>query len=260
MTRSFFFIRLTRAREAFLFLLLLTIMSAGTSLAAILELSGPAGATVSLNGRPRGFFPLEHPLDLGPGTYVIECTLPGHKDYSSEVFLADESAWKRVHVRLTPYSRNTAAMSNFLLAGLGQHYLDKPAKGWFFNIAEAGGLVTALVAEAGRVNSKEDYLLLKDKYDAAFNTDDLENYRQLTEQAYADMQDYEKLRDTGLMVAGGAIVLSIIDAMIFFPSVEAGPGPGPSPLGQEGLGALGSSGAGTGDYFHTVHAGIKLAF
>lgn len=232
-------------------------LDGGSAVAAILELSGPPGAQVTVNGRARGFFPLEHPLDLGPGTYVVRCVLPGHKDYRSQIVLADEADWKRLHVRMTPYNRRTGVLSNILFAGLGQHYLDRSFKGWFFNIAEAGGLLTALAAESSRVNHRQDYLILKDKYDTAINADDLAYYRQETEQAYGDMEDMEKLRDTALLVAGGAVVLSMLDALIFFPSVEVGPGPGPAPLGSDdSFGAAQDAGLD----FTTVHAGFRLTF
>ena len=244
-------------RIVFLFLFLLLPAAASTASAAILELSGPAGAEVTVNGRHRGPFPLEHPLDLGPGRYLVRCTLAGFKNYETEIFLADEKDWKRLHVRMTPFSRNTAVFSNLLFAGLGQHYLEKSTKGWFFNILEAGGLITALIGETERVNNRKDYLLLKEKYDAAINPDDLAYFRRKTEETYAEMQDSEDLRDTGLLVAGGAIVLSMLDALVFFPAVEAGPGPAPVSDGGSPLGALES---GTGDYFTTVHAGIKLTF
>jgi hypothetical protein len=244
-------------RLTFVLLLALLCAVAGSATAAILELSGPAGASVTVNDRPRGFFPLEHPLDLGPGHHVVKCTMPGYKEYQSTIFLADESAWQRLHVRLTPYRRRTAVGSNILFAGLGQHYLDKPVKGWFFNLAEAGGLVTAMVAESSRVNYRKDYLLLKDKYDAAINPNDLARYKSQTEEAYTNMKDMEDLRDTGLLVAGGAIVLSMLDALILFPSVEAGPGPGPTADRDTELGGLEN---GARDHFTTVHAGIKLAF
>lgn len=246
-------------RTSLLLSLALLLLAAGSATAAILELSGPAGGVVSVNGRTRGFFPLEHPLDLGPGRYVVRCTLPGHKDYESVIVLDDESDWKRLHVRLTPYSRRTAAFSNVVLAGLGQHYLDKPVKGWLFNIAEGGGLLTALVAEANRVNYRNDFLLLKDRYDTAINPDDLAYFRTKSEQAYTDMQDMESLRNTGLLVAGGVVVLSVLDALLFFPSVEAGPGPGPIPGGQ--MGALDPAlTGGAAEYYSTVHAGVRLAF
>ena len=224
--------------------------------AAVLELTGPEGASVAITGRPRGFFPLDHALDLGPGKYLIECRLPGHKDYAWTILLASEEDWQRLHVRMTRYSKTTAVGRNLIFAGLGQHYLDKPAKGWFFNIAEAGGLLTALVAEAGRSNYRKDYLVLIDKYENAINGADIAHYRLKSQEAYQDMEDMEKLRDAGLLVAGGAIVLSMLDAWLLFPAVEMGPGPGLTPSSDEAADALSSA----SQHFTTVHAGFKLSF
>ena len=247
----------SKSRTIFLFLLLVFLWE-GAADAALLELSGPAGASVTINDKPRGFFPLEQALDLAPGNYIIECTMPGYKDYKSEIFLAEDTDWKRLHVRLTPYSKSTAVFSNILFAGLGQHYLDQSFRGYFYNAVEAGGLVTALVAESSRVNHKTDYLLLQDKYNSAINSDDVEYYRQQTEDAYSSMEDMEKLRNTSLYVAGGAIVVSMLDALFFFPSVDAGPGPGPVLRDDEDeMGFLGSS---PEEYFQTVHASFKLSF
>lgn len=244
-------------RTLLLVAMLIAALLATSAQAAVLELSGPAGASVTINGRPRGYFPLEYPLDLGPGKYQVDCKLPGHKDYSWTIFLASESDWQRLHVRMTPYSRRTAVGSNLLFAGLGQHYLDKPAKGWFFNIAEAGGLLTALVAEAGRSNYRKDYLVLIEKYESAINSDDIAHFRLKSQEAYQDMEDMEKLRDTGLLVAGSAIVLSMLDTLIFFPGVEVGPGPGIMPENDSDPGAATVSLA---DHYTTIHAGITLGF
>jgi hypothetical protein len=232
------------------------LLMASPAWSAVLELTGPEGASVTINGRPRGFFPLDYALDLGPGKYHVECQLPGHKDYSWTVYLASEEDWQRLHVRMTRYSRKTAVGSNILFAGLGQHYLDKPAKGWLFNIAEAGGLLTALVAEAGRSNYRKDYLVLIDKYESSINSEDIAHYKLKSEEAYQDMEDMEKLRNTGLLVAGGAIVLSVLDALILFPGVEVGPGPGVIPGDSRALEDMSI----TSQYFNTVHAGFSLDF
>ena len=238
--------------------LLLSLLWAAAAEAAILELTGPAGATVHVNGRPRGEFPLEHPLDLGPGDHLVECSLPGHKDYRWVVHLADESDWQRLQVRLTPLSRKTAVLSNIVLAGLGQHYMEDHTRGWIYNLAEAGGLLTALVGEAGRVNERKDYLVLKEKYDTALNPEDIAYFKDKSNQAYRNMQDKEDLRNMGLAVAGGAVLLSMLDSLILFPHFEAGPGSGivhPRDLDHAGLDHH------TGiENFTTVHAGVKLAF
>lgn len=245
------------SRTAFLLTLAVSILLGLSAQAAILELTGPAGASVVVNGRHRGFFPLEHSLDLGPGVYRVDCSLAGHKDYSWEIFLADESDWKRLHVRMTPYSKRTALGSNLLLAGLGQHYLDQPRKGWALNIVEAGGLITALYAESSRSNHRKDYLLLMDKYASAINSNDVAYFQAQAEKAYQDMLDKENLRDTGLLVAGTAVVLSMIDTLINFPGVKVGSGSGIAPAADP---ETQTSLVFPRDELTTVHAGIKLNF
>ncbi len=238
-------------------LALLCCALAGAAQAAILELTGPQGATVMVNGRLRGQFPLDHPLDLGPGDHTVQCTLAGHKDYRTTVHLADESDWQRLHVRMTPLSKKTAVLSNIVLAGLGQHYSENHTRGWIYNLAEAGGLLTAVVGEAGRVNERKDYLLLKARYDTAINPEDIAYYKEKSSQAYQNMTDKEDMRNMGLMVAGGAVLLSMIDAWITFPGFEAGPGTGVVHPGQ--YEQAGTSKTGTFD-LSTVHAGVKLSF
>ena len=69
------------------------------------------------------------------------------------------------------------------------------------------------------------------------------------------MKDQEEMRDMGLMVAAGAIVVSILDAIIFFPSVEAGAGPVPLDLGAFEAGPWSDPNPLT-----TVHASVRLEF
>ena len=130
------------------------------------------------------------------------------------------------HVRLTPYSRKTALTSNLLAAGLGQFYLGQKTRGWIYLLTEAGGLVTALSAEMQRSDYRNDFLLLQERYNTASTPKRSSSSRCSADQAYQDMEDMEELRDTGLLVAGGAIILSMLDTLVFFPSaVDLGPGP-----------------------------------
>lgn len=219
-------------RILFLILLVLATVLSGTALAATLEITGPPGASLVINGRDMGVFPLSGPLELGPGDYALKSELAGHIDYEHELTLVGDDDWQRLAVRLVPLSRKTAWSSNLLFAGLGQHYLGKPVRGYIYNLAEAGGLLVALFAELDRSNLRKDYLDIMDKYNSSINADDITRYRETAEQTYSDMEDKEKLRNTGLYVAGGAIVVSILDAIIFFPSVEAGTGPVPLDTGS----------------------------
>ncbi len=236
-------------------ILLLSALPAAAQ-AASLEITGPDGATVVINGHIMGFLPLVQPLTLGPGIYEIKSDLPGYLPFETTVTLANKKDWQRLHIRPIPMSKKTAWTSNLLFAGMGQHYMGKPIKGYFFNLMEAGGLLMAFSGELQRSDFRKDYLLQKNKYDLAINPVDQEYYQGLAENAYSDMEDMEKLRDTGLMIAGGAIVLSILDTLLFFPGIEVGPGEIPVQTG-----ALDSS------FFNestnplqTVHAGFKLGF
>lgn len=226
----------------------------GPVAAATLELTGPDGATVSLNDRPLGAFPLTGPLDLPPGSYTIHVRRQGYAPYDQTVRLLSINDWQRVTVRLTPYSRRVAWSSNILLAGMGQHYLGHSFRGYVYNAAEVGGLLTALAAELQRSNLKSDYLKLVSLYSSSINAEEIVQLSATAETKYNDMQDMETLRDTGLVVAGSAIVVSIIDALLAFPSVEAGGGAVPVETGRLDQPAPGN----TPDL--ALHAGVRLTF
>ncbi len=53
--------------------------------AVTLEITGPPGASLIINGQDMGFFPLDSPLDLDPGIYRIKSKLPGHIAYEHEL-------------------------------------------------------------------------------------------------------------------------------------------------------------------------------
>lgn len=226
-----------------------------TCAAVTLEITGPPGASLVINGQDMGFFPLDGPLELETGIYVIKSKLPGHIAYEHELNLPAEIEWQRLAVRLIPFSRKTAWTSNLLFAGLGQHYLGRSTRGYIYNIAEAGGLLVALVSELERSNLKKDYLNIQGKYDESINGDEIIRFREEADQIYSDMKDKEEMRDMGLMVAGGAIVISILDAILFFPSVEAGAGPVPLDLGAFEHGPWSEPNPLT-----TVHASVRLEF
>ena len=102
----------------------------------------------------------------------------------------------------------------------------------------------------------EDYLLLKDNYDTAIDADQIADYKAAADEAYQQMENAEQLRNTGLMVAVGAIAVSILDAVLFFPSAAAGPGPVPPISGQAAMDVPGSA----ENPWHSVHAGLVLTF
>ena len=119
---------------------------------ATLVLTGPDAVPVSLNDQELGIFPLEGPLDLKPGLYVVRCELSGYHPFVQEVRLESEDDWMKVHVRLVPFNKKTAIFSNILIAGSGQRYLGKRIRGWIYTGAEIGGLVAAISGDLSYPN------------------------------------------------------------------------------------------------------------
>ena len=203
---------------------------------------GLAGAELVINDRDRFTLPLAAPLRLAPGHHRLVCTHRGYMPYEETLTIVADDQIRYVQPRLIRYDRSTAWTSNLLFAGLGQHYLDQRSKGLFFNMAEATGLVTAIVGEARRNNSRDDYLLLMDRYNSAIDADEIARYQSQANAAYAQMEDAERLRNKGLQLAVAAIAVSIIDAVLFFPSVKTGTGAVPQEIGalDGGGGAAGA--------------------
>jgi hypothetical protein len=247
-------LRKIHGQTAGLVLALGVALAAGAAQPATLELTGPPGTMVSLNDRVVGALPFDGPLDLPPGRYTIRCGLPGHVPFEQKIRLVAPDAWQRVTVRLVPYSRRTAWTSNILLAGLGQHYLGFGFRGYVYNVAEIGGLLAALGGELQRSNLESDYLKLVDDYNQAVDATEIARLRELAETKHQDMKDMESLRNTGLIVAGGAILVSIADALLAFPAVAAGSGPVPVDTGA--LDGPWSDPGGAS----ALHAGLRLGF
>jgi TM2 domain-containing membrane protein YozV len=230
--------------------LLLVATSAG---AATLEVTGPPGATVVINDHDLGVLPLDGPLDLPVGTYVVESRLRGYVAFSKRVTLDREDAWQHVQIRLHRLSRGTAVRSSLLFAGLGQIYSGRKVRGWVYITAEATGLGMALVGELQRNNHRKDHLAIMQDYQSQLNQDEVARLRGEAEDSYTAMEDATKLRDTGLIVAVSAIAVSMLDAWLFFPKVAAGPGP-VSPT----VGALET--APRSYDLSSVHVGVRLNF
>lgn len=242
-------LRLTGALLCCLFL-----FGSGPARAATLELAGPPGAKLIINKQRMSYLPLNSPLQLAAGEYTIRCEMPGYSTYEQTITLTGND-WLRLHIRLTPLKRSTATWTNFPIAGLGQFYMGKKTKGWIFLLTETGALVAALAGQLQFSDYEDDYQLLKNDYDTAVSPEDIEYYRELSDTAYQNMKDAESMRDTGLIVAGVAIAVSMLDALLFFPAAEGGVGPAPPVVGlhdtdpQMNLEDLTSA-----------HLGIRLSF
>lgn len=197
----------------------------GAAAAVRIELTGPALARVYVDGVAAGILPLEQPLELEAGLHELRVELPGHQDFRDELRLNGDEQVVRIHARLLRKTRAKAISSNLLLAGLGQHYMGSPGRGYLYGTAEIVGLLAAIYGEVDRSNHRSDYLVARGNYETAFDADEVERWRGETERTYNDMKDMETLRDGGLAIAVGAILVSMLDAWLLFPEVAASPQP-----------------------------------
>lgn len=227
--------------------------------AATLHLAGPAGATVSLNGSFIGFLPLAEPLTLPPGHYDLSCEMPGRIPHRESMELAGSDDWRHITVRLLPYSKRTAVLSNVAVAGLGPRYLGHGTRGWIYSAVEAGGILVALGSEIHRSNAQKEYLLALDAYDRALNADDIVLLRAAADAKYSDTKNAANLRDLGLTAAIGAVVVSMIDAWLSFDGVTAGAGE--LPAGGARMSAAGglSAPSSLADA-PSFHSAVRLSF
>ncbi len=217
----------TRGRGllAALALLALALPAAG----ATLILTGTSGAQVVIDGRAAGPLPLDGPVTLTDGWHTVTAQRRGMQSISRKFVAEGEYQTIRLHLRLMPLSRKGAVLQSLLLAGSGQRYEGRPVLGWLLTGVEVGGLLTALVTDLSAQNSKDDYLLALDAYDQAFLPDDLAYYRAQFEDKHASMKSALDLRNAALAAAAGAVVVSVLDAWLRFPSAEMGPGTKPAP-------------------------------
>jgi hypothetical protein len=213
------------------FLIVAALLPGSGATAATLQLAGPAGASVTLNGRAIGFLPLAEPLTLPAGTWELLCEMPGRIPHRQTLVFVTDDEWLHVTALLEPYRRSTAVWSNVLLAGLGSHYLGHSTRGWFYSIVEVGGLVTALGAEIARSDANDEYLLAMDAYSQAIDAEEIAIQAEAAEGYQQEAADAAELRDLCLVAAAGAIVVSMLDSWLSFGSVAAGAGDFPSDSG-----------------------------
>ncbi|MBD3221670.1 PEGA domain-containing protein [bacterium] len=204
----------------------LVLIAAGRADAATVHLTGPAGAEVSIDGQHLGSLPLA-PLDLPVGTHVVRCRAHAHEDLTQDLVVADPTAIQHVRLRPLPLRRSRAVTGSLMYAGLGQWYAGADLRGWAYFLGESVGLITALGGELARSNEQDEYTNAIRNYEQAVAAPDVTFWRNEAATAYQNARDMADLRDLGLMIAGGAWALSILDAWLLTPTVDVGAGPVP---------------------------------
>jgi len=191
---------------------------------AFLQVGGPAGAHVLIKGKEVGRLPLGGPLALAPGDYLVEGELGGYAPFHEEMDFENPGEQVLLQLRLIPLHRRDALFYSLVLAGLGENYVGRPVLGYALSAAEVGGVVAAIGGQLLYTNHRNDYLVLYDAYRHAVSDADVASRRAEAQDAWNKMRNAQSLRNTGLLVAAGSVVVGMLDSWLRFPSIEAGPG------------------------------------
>ena len=88
--------------------LALLLVLATPAAAATLQIAGPPGAEVWLDGQSVGLLPLAGPLAVPRGMHEVVCEAAGHERYRETIVLPEEDSWRTLRVRPTPLRRRYA--------------------------------------------------------------------------------------------------------------------------------------------------------
>lgn len=112
-----------------------------THMASLHIIGGPRGAQVRLNGRALGALPLQGPVRVQAGIYMLEAELPGHYPVTRSVALAGGSL-VREQITLTPMDRDD------LMSASGNGARDTSEARWlpwtFAGLAAGSGIGAAI--------------------------------------------------------------------------------------------------------------------
>ncbi|HOD65910.1 MAG TPA: DUF5683 domain-containing protein [candidate division Zixibacteria bacterium] len=183
----------------------------------------PPGCLVTLRGeiQASGVAPV-HFRQLLIGDYRLKVERPGWETYSSRLVL-DPTKQVAVDVNLSRKTRFKGAVRSLVIPGWGQRYADKDLKaGVSFGMALASGAAFLLADDEfdyrhGVYNEeKRKYLALpKDApaevQQAMFNS---------VKTAHEKAVDAENVRRATIGAAIGVWALSLLDAVLFFPSEQ----------------------------------------
>ncbi|MBD3161427.1 MAG: PEGA domain-containing protein [Candidatus Eisenbacteria bacterium] len=187
--------------------------------------SDPPGALVILEGEHRwtGIAPWDLNRNLR-GSYKVIAQLDGYEHWERTIHLVEGES-RELQIRLSPKSAWEAGLRSLLVPGWGQQYAGSSGKGalFFFSAAAlGGGLWWADAAYQDRV---DDYRDARGAYLSAFDSgsvEDVEALRGEMQRAEGKADDAYDRRQVVLYAVGGIYLISLVDALFFFPEPSRG--------------------------------------
>jgi len=184
--------------------------------------SSPPGAEVTLKGEavvvgitPTTFL---HPL---VGDYQVTLRKYGFENYKSRVTL-DPAKPLSLDIRLTPKTRLKSAVRSLFIPGWGQRYSEQKTKSFVFNLLAAGSVAAFLLADEEFQYRRDLLSNVSRVYDSSASAGaSYERMQQLHSDLAAKQKkayDAESTRRATIGAVIGVWGLSVLDALLFFPS------------------------------------------
>jgi hypothetical protein len=196
-------------RGAFLLAVLLLAISGGAG-AATLEVVGPAGAEVVLDGETIGLLPLSEPMDLPHGVvFELEVRKPGYLTHRETIWLDKPQTQLVVEVDLLSLNRRAAVISSALLAGTGQFYQGRRTAGWIQLGLQAAAWASVVHFELEFEDRRDEYEKLDQQYKEALTPPDIQRLRDERDAAWSDLEDSKNWRNASI---GAVVVIAAYSA------------------------------------------------
>lgn len=193
---------------------------------ATLDVIGPPGAEIVLEGEVLGILPLAEPIELPHGRLLlIYVRKPGHITHEEQVFLERVETEKTVEVELLALSRGTAVAISALLAGSGQFYQGRKTAGWIQLSLQATAWGSAIYGELVFKDKRDEYESLDQQYQDALVPSEIERLRAERDEKWNELKDAESWRNWSLAAVAAIAAYSAFDAWRghnrFFASVQS---------------------------------------
>ncbi len=218
--------------------LLLLCLAVGAE-AASLDLSGPSGATVFVDGEEVGTLPLAEALPLTKGTHGLEVRLAGFQNHYEQLRVLKEDSELVLNLSLLPLQRWRAVGYSAVLGGLGQLYEGRSRRGWIMMGLQLGTAIVASYGEARFQNRRDEYEILDRKYADAVAPNEIASLRADRDAVYQDMDSAETLRNAALAGVVAIGLWSVVDAWMGFGDVYVAAGDEVQPLSSTSSSSLG---------------------
>lgn len=188
----------------------LVCLSATRSAAATLDVLGPVGAEVVVDGELQGTLPLPAPLELPHGQLlIVQVRQPGFVTHEEQVVLKTADTAQVMQVQLLPLSRRTAVISSALVAGTGQFYQGRFTAGWIQLTLQLGAWASVVYGELQFQDKRDEYLALDQEYREALAPTQIADAREARDAARDDLDSAKLWRNASI---GAVVALAVWSA------------------------------------------------